>query len=151
MRKHRMISIVLAAALAAGLLAGCGDGAGTGQYTKAGEENSGASGGDFQSGGGSAGDSQGGGSGDASSGSGLFGGSGQASAVDGEIPLGRYVEEEFTLPDSVSQYTYTTLLKGEGGRLELYMCDYDSHESVRYLYDGESWKSDTEWMKWYRD
>ncbi len=150
MRKHRMISIVLAAALAAGLLAGCGNGAGTGQYTKAGEENSGASGGDSQSGGGSAGDSQGGGSGDASSGSGLFGGS-QASAVDGEIPLGRYVEEEFTFPDSASQYSYTTLLKGEGGRLEFYMCDYESHDSVRYLYDGESWKLDSEWMEWYRD
>ena len=161
MRKyHRILSVLLTAALTAGLLAGCGGGAGTGQYTKAGEENADASGGGSQSGGGSAGEGQNG-SGSAGSGqtgdsggssaSGLFGGSGQASAVDGEIPLGRYVEEEFTLPDSVSQYTYTTLLKGEGGRLELYMCDYDSHESVRYLYDGESWKLDQDWMKWYRD
>ena len=46
MRKHRIISAFLAAALAAGLLAGCGGGAGAGQYTKAGEENAGASGGD---------------------------------------------------------------------------------------------------------
>lgn len=143
MRRHRFFSVLMASVLAAALLAGCGsgpdagDGAGTGSKDPL-EENSGAP----------AAGPNGGASGSAASGGASNFADGQTLG-GGEIPLGRYVEEEIALPDSTYEYQYTTMIKGKDGRLELYMHEGGPMQSVRYLYDGSSWQMDQEWKDWY--
>ena len=137
MRIYRFLSAALALSLGVCLLSGCSGAQGGGS------EN-GSSGKDGQTG--TVTGENAGGQPDGSF------GSGEGASEREGIPMGRYVEEELSLPETAGQLSYITMLRGRDGRLELYLrTPYDEGiepEAWRYIRNGSEWQEDAEWHDW---
>ena len=132
MRKNRLLMGIAALGLGVILLAGCGGPAGGGHGENSGsgsgvENGSAGNGSGVENG--SAGLKDGSGDGsmgapggeNGSAGMKVCSGNGSGGGPEGNVPMGRYVEEELPLPEMAGQLSYITMLRGEGGRLELYL------------------------------
>lgn len=63
--------------------------------------------------------------------------------------MGRFKEEEISLPEEIKDYWYYTAFKGKDNKLELYtgerLASGEMGEISRYIFDNDTWAKDENW------